>query len=323
MKKSDLKPPLKGSELNRIEMKKCIEVIPERLKSMDLFPNVNPFEHSILVKEQFADMPSKTSTPFQPNWLDFQIKPSRPSIFNNTKRKLMHRGVELDPLFIWGNDDRKIYNDTRYPWGCACKIITNSGTGSGVIVGPRHVLTASHVVDWSRGGVGTVEVHRAGASVSAITAISKVWYWTKVSPTKVGYTEVDEDYAVLITSDRIGDRFGWFGVRTYNSSWDDEPYWYNIGYPGDIAGQQFPIFQKKKELDEDEFDYGAARSMTTTADTFKGQSGSPIFGFWSDGPYVVAVVSAEGTYVLSGKENWCAGGDYLTRLVNHARSQDS
>lgn len=322
MKTNDYDYPLKGIELNKLEIKKCSEPIPKKLKSMDLHLNVRPFEHSTLVKEKFIDVIPEISKPFQPNWLDFNIKPSRPVFLENTKRKLNHRGAELDPLFIWGNDDRRIYNDTRYPWGCACKIITNSGIGSGVIVGPRHVLTASHVVDWSRDGAGTVEVHRAGASVSAITSISKVWYWTKVNPPNVGYSEVDEDYAVLITSDRIGDRFGWFGVRTYNSSWDDEPYWYNIGYPGDISGQQFPIFQKKKELDEDEFDYGAARSMTTTADTFKGQSGGPIFAFWSDGPYVVAVVSAEGNYVLSGKENWCAGGNYLTRLVNHARSHD-
>ena len=34
--------------------------------------------------------------------------------------------------------------------------------------------------------------------------------------------------------------------------------------------------------------------MTTAADVMPGQSGSPMFGFWSDGPYVVAVASGVG-----------------------------
>jgi V8-like Glu-specific endopeptidase len=228
----------------------------------------------------------------------------------------------LDPLFIWGADDRHVYNDTNYPWGCVCRIVTAIGVGSGVIVGPRHVLTASHIVDWNTNGAGTVEVHRAGPSVSAISAIVRVWYFTKIIPPGVDWSEVDEDYAVLITADRIGDRFGWLGVRTYRSRWDDEPYWENIGYADDVAGQMFAIHQRDKELDEDEFDYGSGRSMTTSADTLKGQSGSPLFAFWADGPYVVAVVSAQGTYFLSGDENWCSGGSQMTRLVNHARSND-
>ncbi|MFE3021825.1 hypothetical protein [Streptomyces sp. NPDC059256] len=38
-------------------------------------------------------------------------------------------------------------------------------------------------------------------------------------------------------------------------------------------------------------------------------------GIWSDGPYVVGVVSAE-----TSDYNWVAGGSNLTRLVHHARA---
>ncbi len=65
-----------------------------------------------------------------------------------------------------------------------------------------------------------------------------------------------------------------------------------------------------------------AVALTTSADVMKGQSGGPMFGFWTDGPYVVAVVSAVGQIYLSGEENWCAGGSYLTRLARHARDSD-
>ena len=174
-------------------------------------------------------------------------------------------------------------------------------------------------MDWSS-LAATVEVHRAGAAVRAVTSATKYWYFTKVTG-DVGFSEVDEDYTVIVTAQRIGDAFGWLGVRTYDSGWDDEPHWRNIGYPGDLGGS-FPSYQKSRCLDEDEWDYGSGRSMTTNADTFKGQSGSPLFAFWDDGPYVVSVVSAQGTFFLSGDENWCSGGSDMTKLVKHARLVD-
>ncbi len=47
-------------------------------------------------------------------------------------------------------------------------------------------------------------------------------------------------------------------------------------------------------------------------------SGGPIFAFWDDGPYVVAVVSAEG----DDDNNYCAGGSWLPELVQQARTND-
>lgn len=295
---------------------------PEELRTLELLPRLRPFSHNVIDREKLIDVRTDPTDAFRPEWCSSSVRPRRAMPQPQAKRTLWHHGAEMEPLFIWNPDDRKPYNDTTYPWGCVCKVLTATGSGSGVIVGPRHVLTASHVIDWSS-AAGTVEVHRAGPAVSAITAIEAVWYYTKVTGSTVGYSEVDEDYAVIITADRIGDLFGWLGTRTYNSSWDDEDYWWNIGYPGDVANQDWPIFQPWKALDEDEWDWGPARSMTTTADTWKGQSGSPLFGFWDDGPYVVSVVSAHGTFFLSGDENWCAGGSYLTKLVRHARQEDA
>jgi len=87
-----------------------------------------------------------------------------------------------------------------------------------------------------------------------------------------------------------------------------------------MAGSVFPVYQREQNLDEDEWDYGSSRAMTTSADVIPGQSGSPIFGFWGEAPYVVAVVAATGSVYASGTENWCSGGNLLTRLVNEARS---
>ena len=84
------------------------------------------------------------------------------------------------------------------------------------------------------------EVHRAEGAVAAITHIIIVWAYTKVTDS-VGWSENDEDYAVLVTSFRIGERFGNLGVRTYNSSWDGDRHWWSMDYTGDKgerAGQR-------------------------------------------------------------------------------------
>ena len=38
---------------------------------------------------------------------------------------------------------------TTYPWRVCGRVVTAVGHGSGAIVGPQHVLTASHVIDWT------------------------------------------------------------------------------------------------------------------------------------------------------------------------------
>ncbi|MFD0204939.1 trypsin-like serine peptidase, partial [Saccharothrix carnea] len=132
----------------------------------------------------------------------------------------------------------------------------------------------------------------------------------------------DEDYAVLVTEQRIGDAFGFLGTREYDSGWDDDHLWSTMGYATDVpqgAGQGLiPTFQQRVALDEDEFDLGSGRAMTTTADAMKRQSGSPMFGTWGDQTQVVAVISATGEVFLSGTENWCSGGTDLNRLVRKA-----
>src|SRR5262245_13521551 len=71
--------------------------------------------------------------------------------------------------------------------------------------------------------------------------------------------------------------------------------------------------------DEDDFDLGGGRMLITkTGDFVKGMSGSPVFGFWPGGPFVVGVVSAGGSGL--GNFNAIAGGANLPRLVAKARA---
>lgn len=288
---------------------KASEPVPDELVRVEN-PAIAPYERHAIERSKIEVV--RSLPPMQPTWVTSSLRPARAP--SRRLPRIKHRGQELDPLIIIPpTDERRTYNDRSYPWGTVCRIVTDAGEGSGVIVGPRHVLTASHVVDWAQNGAGSVEVHRSGGSTAATTAITAVWYYQQVTG-QIEWIENDDDYAVLVTKGRIGDRFGWLGVRTYHNGWDGEPYWYSIGYPGDLPG---PVWQRRKWLDEDFWDLGGGRSMTTDADAVGGQSGSPMFGFWDDGPYAVAVISNN-----SKKENWCSGGDFMTSLVAHARAND-
>jgi V8-like Glu-specific endopeptidase len=62
-------------------------------------------------------------------------------------RKLQAAGRPVDPLFVYPPDGRHVFKDTSYPWRACGRVTTNGGQGSGTLVGPRHLLTASHVID--------------------------------------------------------------------------------------------------------------------------------------------------------------------------------
>jgi V8-like Glu-specific endopeptidase len=315
-------PPLSSRELhNSKAFRNPTRQMPGNVSKALLLPEIEPFKVSTVDRKALARYSNDPIRPHAPDWMGVTARPMKNLFAGKGRSKVRFRGIELEPLWVLGAEDRRTYYDTNYPWRCVCKINTSAGSGSGVIVGPRHVLTASHVVNWSvaSGVNGSVEVLRGGAMVSATSRIVRVHAFTRIGPS-IGWTELDEDYAVLITADRIGDWFGWLGTRTYNSSWDDDPYWFNIGYPGDIASGSFPIFQNGRTLDEHSFDFGSGRAMDTNADTFFGQSGGPMAAFWDDGPYAVAVVSAQSA--SGSRENYCSGGSDLPRLVRRGLDRD-
>ena len=92
---------------------------------------------------------------------------------------------------------------------------------------------------------------------------------------------------MIVLDQPIGLTYGWLGSRTYDNRWDDATtYWHNIGYPQDWSGSgEIAEWQTDFSLNELDSASGATRLIrSNTFDNWPGQSGGPIFGFWSDGP---------------------------------------
>jgi hypothetical protein len=279
--------------------------------------------------------------PFYAEWAD---RIYHPKLAPRVKRPVMRRkdGSRLYPDgYIWGSDARQAFFPSGYPWQCIGKLdvytdpssFMPSESGTGTLVGPNTVITASHVVPWNAnpamiqftpGYFNGVSV--AGASVTSYVEAASSY--DTDSPPAPAF-----DFAVLKLQDRLGDSLGWLGTRTYDDDWNDQNVWTLVGYPGLIANAEQPSFQggiSFHDDDEDSNDFGDAMELETQdGDSSPGDSGGPYLAEWSDGPYVVGVdVGGESEFSFNPFAPWpfeddnnvASAGPAFVQLVKWARA---
>ena len=261
---------------------------------------------------------------FIPDHLEFIPTPTdivqpRPRQPKRQKRDLKYNTT------IFGADDRAVFRDTSYPWSAFGRCETNFGPFSGVMIGPRHILTCNHGVDWTpppgydADWLTFTPAYYDGTAPFGSTYATHVYYVKKDN--NDGFSNGDEDqydYTVLVLNDRIGDRTGWLGTRRYTDAWDPLAAWWHIGYPQDLTSLERPTFQSWFTINGDDNQDDAHEAIYHEADVFPGQSGGAVFGFWTGdvGPRAVAVQSWQNTTT-----NGASGGGDLVDLAIRARSE--
>ena len=236
---------------------------------------------------------------------------------------------------VFGGEDRQVYYPSGYPWQCVGRVFAwndASGaswawSGSAVLVGPRVVLTAGHVVPWDASSwmMLFVPSYYDGTSLLGSGGQSYVSDAQGWDVSYVSRLPDAHDMAVLRLYDPLGDWLGYFGSKPYSNSWTGQPYWNITGYPGAVAGAERPSYQFGITVIEAEASTDAL-DIEHQGDATPGDSGAPFWATWPDGfPYVIGTVSggeivtdSRGT-VLEDNNN-VAGGNAVNDLIRWART---
>jgi V8-like Glu-specific endopeptidase len=274
---------------------------------------------------QGAVNPEVDFTGFRPNWSDQLYLPRElPRPVGPPLQRLNGRRVR--PLYIFGPDDRRTFMDASYPWHCVGKLYNSDGfMGSAALVWGNVIVTAGHMVPWNSISAGSwwmrfVPDYFNGKSLLGTGVES---YVSDVNGYKTGVAGYDWAVGKLYT--RLGDSLGYFGFNGYSNSWEGGNYWTVVGYPVDVAGGEQPSWQGAISIHDDDGDSNGGRELESqTADINHGDSGGPIFAWWSGDPRVIGVVSGEEEeyrFPFSSEDNNIfSSGSGFTNLIAWGRS---
>jgi V8-like Glu-specific endopeptidase len=261
---------------------------------------------------------------FRPDWADALFVPRRAAP-ERPQTLTRFDGRRVTPLWVFGQDNRWQFRDPSWPWGLVGRIFNNQGySGTGALVGDRIVITAGHMVPWGDNPwwMRFVPAYYDGVSLHGPGVESYVSdaYGYDVHGNVTGY-----DWAVLRLYEPLGSWLGYYGYNGYSESWNDQPDWSIIGYPGAIANAQRPSFQGSITVgDVDSDNNGGEELESNTADITPGDSGGPMFAWWGNDPRIVGVVSGEEEYTFLwwtfDQDNIMAGGSGFTSLVGWGRT---
>lgn len=174
-----------------------------------------------------------------------------------------------------------------YPWSAVGKLfISRSGggtkVGSGVLVGPRLLLTASHAMPWGTedSSIRFAPGYLQGNHPDFGDAYVEAWRGVVNSDDVNGL-----DYVICRLNWRIAERTGWLGSEWHSDEdWYYDNSWISVGYPtaspsgGNSPSLEMPAWVQDIDDDSD------GLQIETQNFVSGGWSGGPLWG-WQGGSH--------------------------------------
>ena len=267
-------------------------------------------DYGRLTMDDLIKISDKLQTPraFRPKWLDVMTAPRiRPRYLD------INVSAPIKPLVFESVA-------TEWPWSAVGKVfITRRGqptkVGSGVLVGPHLLLTASHAMPWDTddSSVRFVPGYRNGNDPRFGHAYVDAW---RGVPNQDDVTGLD--YVICKLNWRIGERTGWMGSEWHSDeNWYYNDPWISVGYPtsepngGERPSMEIPVWVQDIDNDSDGLE------IETHKFALGGWSGGPLWGWRGGEPRVVGIESGFENDVFDPTRTVFAGGQHLVNLVKY------
>lgn len=206
-----------------------------------------------------------------------------------------------------------------WPWRTIGKVLHGSasdftrptGWGTGVLVGPNLMLTASHIAEWDGGWMHFFPGFRDGNGDPRFGDS----FVERIRGIRPGGSPTGYDYVICKLVKPLGQNVGWMGTQWWGD--EDQYYdgtWFLNGFPGDFANGDRLAVEYPLDIDDiDDDDPGL--ELETDFFVTGGWSGGPLWGWMPDGPHVIGVTSGWEVDGWDPVRSVIAGGAHLVELT--------
>ncbi|MHB9148282.1 MAG: ankyrin repeat domain-containing protein, partial [Candidatus Amoebophilus sp.] len=301
------RPGLMDREKSEDEEKEDEQVVRKERSKKQVIKEVASEKYDIIhhidyISGQFQykdDKAELSAAPYRP----FQAPEQCAKVYRGEPQLLPYEKMQQEKVLMRikpGQDGRmRIGRTTEWPYllNGQLELHFSDGEygGSGVLVGPQHILTAAHNIynfkkkEWAQRVVVRLGLNDAMAPYGEAAATRFYTFKPWVKQKNPAY-----DLALLVLEKPIGMMTGWCGILAAREK-DLKDHQVSItGYPGDKGlKQMWTMCHTLKQV--------LAEELVYEIDTYGGQSGS---GIWLDkwgSPYVV------GVHTLGGNPLTCIG----------------